>query len=380
MNINEITYWVTLASMPKMWTKRKNQLYVGCYTHVPQYSIVDLFESPDIRRELGVTPEEEELFAVAHQQLPNNAFLAEDLFSQGYDIIPITSADYPRALKKNLKFGAPCVLYVKGNKQLLNAASTAIVGSRDANSTSLEFTTNIANKVTAEDKTVVSGFAKGVDRQALDSAIQACGKSIIVLPQGITTFASGFKQYYQQIHQGQVTVISTFHPKAPWSKEFAMARNSIIYGMSTEIFVAQSDSKGGTWSGVIEGLKKGQKIYVRVPDDNESNANLQLIQKGGIGVDMFGNVSLDLKMCSEPNYHYNPASEDSFQNDIKNQILKLLVGKKMSKDIITELKLDWSDARMKKFLRSLKEVGEEKKSGKIFFYKAGYEEQTLFSV
>lgn len=388
MNINEITYWVTLASMPKMYTRRKNELYVDCFIHTPQYSIIDLFERKEIRRELGVTQEEELLFNEAYQYLANNAFMVEDLLNQGYDIIPITSHDYPKALKNHLKRAAPCVVYVKGDKGLLNTASTAIVGSRKANAISLAFTINIAQKATNENRTIVSGFAKGVDRQALDAAIQAHGKSIIVLPQGITTFASGYRQYYQQIYQGQVTVISTFHPKAPWSKELAMARNSIIYGLSTEIYAAESDSKGGTWSGVIEGLKKGQKIYVRQPQEGETNANLQLIQKGGIGVDMYGNILTDIPDTSSTTVDNNYSTDcnnqhivdnESSEQKIKILVLSLLTGKKMSKQILAEANLDWSDARMKKYLRSLSEVGEEKKAGKILFYKLGYEEPSLFN-
>lgn len=51
----------------------------------------------------------------------------------------------------------------------------------------------------------------------------------------------------------------------------------------------------------------------------------------------------------------------------------------MSKQILAEANLDWSDARMKRFLRSLSEVGEEKKAGKILFFKLGYEEPSLFN-
>jgi len=387
MNTNEITYWVALASMPKMWTKRKNQLFVACYMHKPQYSIVDLFERHDVRREIGVTQEEEMLFDVAHSQLANKAFMVEDLISQGYEILPITSMDYPQSLKKNLKQGAPCVLYVKGNKALLNSECIAIVGSRKADNPSLEFAINIAKKATSENKIVVSGFAKGVDRQALDAAIEANGRSIIVLPQGITTFGSGFRQYYQQLCQGQVVVISTFHPKAPWSVELAMARNSIIYGLASEIYTAQSDSKGGTWSGVIDGLKKGHTVYVRVPSVNEKNANMLLIEKGGIGVDLYGSIiakplsySMDIFNCnvvSELDEKEITANRD-VKNDLKRRVLDFLVDKRMSKEILAALKIEWSDAKMKKYLRSLSEIGEKKISGKIYFFKKEFKERTLF--
>jgi DNA protecting protein DprA len=225
----------------------------------------------------------------AKSELPNNAFFAENLFSQGYELIPITSPEYSKTLKQNLKVAhSPALLYVKGNKQLLHENSIAIVGSRAAEGKSLAFTDNMAKLATKDLKVVVSGFAKGVDKQALDSAIKYKGQSIIVLPQGIETFNSGFKTYYKQIVAGDVLVLSTFHPKAVWSAGLAMARNPIIYGLADEIFVAESSEKGGTWSGVMDGLRKGRKIYVRKPEPNEKNANILLIQKGAIGVDYNG--------------------------------------------------------------------------------------------
>ncbi|MDR0559587.1 MAG: DNA-processing protein DprA, partial [Prevotellaceae bacterium] len=188
--------------------------------------------------------------------VPNYAFLAENLQNNGMEIIPIVSADYSKTLKENLKKSAPLILYTKGNKQILHENSIAIVGSRDASDVALSFTDNIAKKAGKDFKVVVSGFAKGVDKQALDSVIAAKGQSIIVLPQGILTFESGFKTYYSQITNGDVLVLSIFHPKAPWGKELAMARNPIIYGLAKEIYVAESkpsknrqgkETKGGTY-------------------------------------------------------------------------------------------------------------------------------------
>src|SRR5665811_1742079 len=92
-------------------------------------------------------------------------------------------------------------------------------------------------------------------------------------PQGITTFNSGFKTYYKQIVDGDVLVLSTFPPKAGWSVPLAMARNPIIYGLADEIYVAESNEKGGIWAGVVDGLRKGRIIYVRQPELDEKNAN-----------------------------------------------------------------------------------------------------------
>jgi predicted Rossmann fold nucleotide-binding protein DprA/Smf involved in DNA uptake len=98
------------------------------------------------------------------------------------------------------------------------------------------------------------------------------------------------KKYYRQIIEGDVLVLSVFHPKSPWSVDLAMARNSIIYGLASEIYAAQSDDKGGTWSGVTDGLKKGRIVYVRMPEKNEKCANMTLINMGAEAVDMDGNL------------------------------------------------------------------------------------------
>lgn len=284
---NELTYWVALAHTPTIWTKRKNEIIVYCFNH--DKTIADFFESENF---LGMELKQEEhnLLMQTKNELANYAFLVEELLNQGYSIIPITSNEYSQTLKTNLKYNAPIILYTKGNKQILQEKAIAIVGSRNANDRSLQFTDNVAKKASSEYKVVVSGFAKGVDKQALDSALNYKGQSIIVLPQGITTFASGMKKYYRQIIEGDVLVLSVFHPKSPWSVDLAMARNSIIYGLASEIYAAQSDDKGGTWSGVTDGLKKGRIVYVRMPEKNEKCANMTLINMGAEAVDMDGNL------------------------------------------------------------------------------------------
>lgn len=369
----ELTYWLTLALIPKMWTKRKNEIYVNCFQHNPQISIIDLFENLSNWEKVGLNEIEKTQFEEARTQLANNSFLVEELIAQGYDILPITHDDYPKSLKHNLKFNAPTVIYIKGNKSLLKEPSIAIVGSRNADEKSLTFASNIAKKATEESKVVVSGFAKGVDRQALDSTIGANGKSIIVLPQGIMTFASGFKQYFRHITGGRVLVMSTFAPKAPWSVEFAMARNSIIYGMASEIYVAQSDDKGGTWSGVIDGLRKNRPIYVRYPEKKEKNANLLLIQKGASAVDVTGKT---LTLKPEEQKTPEQLKKEKLESDIV--IMLNSVEKISAKEIINRLHLDWKDDKMKRYLDNIQQAEKIKVKNRIYYRLKGKVQQGLF--
>jgi predicted Rossmann fold nucleotide-binding protein DprA/Smf involved in DNA uptake len=219
-------------------------------------------------------------------ELPNYSFLTESLLDQGYRIIPLNSPDYSATLKNHLKFKySPPVLYIKGNREILDQGSVAIVGSRYTGPVSLEFTEARARIAAENGQVVVSGFAPGVDRLALDTALKHKGKSIIVLPQGITTFVSGFREYYQQIIEGDVLVLSTFHPNARWTAGLAMARNPIIYGLADEIYVADCQEKGGTWSGAMDGIRKGRTIYVRAPAPGEKSTIKLLIDKGAIPIE-----------------------------------------------------------------------------------------------
>jgi predicted Rossmann fold nucleotide-binding protein DprA/Smf involved in DNA uptake len=298
----EAAYWMALAHDLPAWSfsdkegwknEDKNNLIIKFF-HDNKMSIEDFFQlsEQDWRDDYQLTDRQIRDLTDVKSKLPNNAFLAETLYSSGVEVIPITSPEYSKTLKINLKKSAPTLLYIKGNNRILMEKSVAIVGSRDASDIALKFTDNIAKKAGKEFKVVVSGFAKGVDKQALDSSIACTGQSIIVLPQGIMTFDSGFKTYYKQIINGDVLVLSVFPPKAGWSTGLAMARNPIIYGLADEIFVAESSEKGGTWSGVMDGLKKGRQIYVRKPDKAEKNANNILIQKGAVAVDFDGNPAI----------------------------------------------------------------------------------------
>ena len=289
--LQEFAYWMALAHLPNWRTEKTNRLTVEIL-HNRNLSFAEFFQltESDWQNEFQLSAKEAADLSRAKSDLPDLSVLAEELLEQEFEIIPFNYQDYPGNLKENLKLKySPPLLYVKGDKQLFHEPSVAIVGSRNASEIALQFTEAVARKCVEDYKVVVSGFAKGVDRVALDSTLKYHGRSIIVLPQGIMTFASGFKKYHSQIVEGDVLVVSTYFPKAPWNVGLAMGRNTYIYGLAEEIYVAESGPSGGTWSGVIGGLRKGRKIYVRKAKPDEKNANNMLLSKGAVPVDSEGN-------------------------------------------------------------------------------------------
>ncbi len=289
---SEYPFWISIAHLPRWRTEKINRLIV-LLLHEKKISLQEFF-SMDKTGWGDIYPfdaKELEDLTQAKLNLPQTTFIAEQLQNEGFSIIPINSPDYPSVLKENLKVSqSPSLLYTKGRISMLHEDITAIVGSRKAGPEALTFTDVVARKCVKEQKVIVSGFAKGVDKQALESTLKANGKSIIVLPQGILTFGTGFKQYYEQIINGEVLVLSTFFPKAGWEVGLAMARNVYIYGLAREIYVAESEEKGGTWQGATNGLKRNRTVYIRHPEPHEKNANLKLISLGAVPVDANGEV------------------------------------------------------------------------------------------
>ena len=157
-------------------------------------------------------------------------------------------------------------------------------------------------------------------------------------------------------------VLSTFHPKAVWSAGLAMARNPIIYGLADEIFVAESSEKGGTWSGVIDGLRKGRKIFVREPEPNEKNANILLIHKGAIAVDYNG-VENANTIYSEQSTITSLVQEPLVSIDnINDRILKVFNGRPLSaKEILDKAGLDWTTKKLTTLLQKMEEIQTVKK-------------------
>ena len=371
----DAAYWIALAHLPRWGRLKINNLIIKFY-HKNKLTPEDFFQLSvnDWKNNYDLEYKEIEDLEKAKSELANSAFLAESLLNEGYEIIPITSSEYSKTLKDNLKVAhAPALLYVKGNRQIMQEKSIAIVGSRNTSEISLRFTDNIAKLASKEYKVIVSGFAKGVDKQALDSAIKYKGQSIIVLPQGIMTFGSGYKKYYKQIIDGDVLVLSTFHPKAPWKVELAMARNPIIYGLAAEIYVAESSDKGGTWSGVIDGLRKNRKIFVRKPEESEKNANHLLIQKGAIPIDFNGKTIKDYVPVENKDLF---SSMNEPMADYEKKIIDFLRnGEYAVKDIIKKFNFNISEKKLRDFLKSHKKVEILNKKPLRFTLKRNIEQQ-----
>lgn len=207
-------------------------------------------------------------------------FAVEEWARQGIWIISRGDASYPRALKSCLREKAPPLLFGVGNQDLLEGGGLGMVGSRSADEAALQFTRDVAERCAEEQINVVSGGAKGVDREAMSAALAAGGSVLGILPEGVAKVAVS-KSNREPIAEGRLTLVSPYHPNSRWTRGNAMGRNKHIYAFSDWTLVVSSATEGGTWNGAVESIKKGWgRLLVRDSSD-APEGNAKLIRLGG---------------------------------------------------------------------------------------------------
>lgn len=199
----------------------------------------------------------------------------------GLWVISRGDAEFPKRLKRHLKHSAPPLLYGAGKKELLDMGGLAIIGSRDATESALNFTREVAARCAHEGLGVVSGGARGVDAAAMQGSTEAGGYTIGVLASDLLK-TSVNRQNRLGLQDGHLVLVSPFYPEAGFNAGNAMGRNKYIYALSDKALVIDSAlGSGGTWEGALEVLaQQWVPLYVRTPGNGPGNA--ALVDKGGI--------------------------------------------------------------------------------------------------
>jgi predicted Rossmann fold nucleotide-binding protein DprA/Smf involved in DNA uptake len=187
---------------------------------------------------------------------------------------------YPRKLNQRLGASAPAVLFVAGPINLLSVAGIAVAGSRDADASALNFGHEIGALCAGEGLSVVSGFARGIDRIAIDGALEAGGIAVGILSDSLERSIRA-KEISVHLRSGRMTLATPFHPNMHFTVGNAMARNKLIYCLADAAIVVSSGEKsGGTWAGAKENLsRRWVPLFVRNGQDTPAG-NAGLISEG----------------------------------------------------------------------------------------------------
>lgn len=242
----------------------------------------EIANNPRLQSEIGLS---EEVISKSIAARPQAQKLTDELYSKGIEIVLENDSTYPQHLKKKLGNKCPPLLFIKGNKALLNSNSVGFCGSRKASGKGLSIAEECAKQFAERNTTVVSGYASGIDMAAHTSALMNGGNTIFVLAEGI--MRSSIKGDIKNCLSGTNHVfISQFMPNTTWNAGNAMRRNGTIIGLSRAMILVESGKNGGTFAAGEEALRVGCPLFVIdfAQPEVSAEANPYFIEKGGMPI------------------------------------------------------------------------------------------------
>ena len=175
-------------------------------------------------------------------------------------VLTILDADYPKLLKEIAD--PPPLLFVLGNKTLLNTEQLAIVGSRTPTPMGEQSAEDFSKNLAEVGWTVTSGLALGVDAACHRGAINAeNGSTIAVIGTGIDrVYPARNRDLAHQIVQTGAIVSEFPLGSAPIPGNFPR-RNRIISGMSRGVLVVEAALKSGSLITAKQALEQGREVF-----------------------------------------------------------------------------------------------------------------------
>ena len=167
----------------------------------------------------------------------------QHLRRMGAVAVPRGDERYPTRLAEI--YDPPPVLYVKGELDSPETPAVAIVGTRGATSYGKMAAEQLARGLAGAGVTVVSGLAMGVDGAAHRGALEAGGRTIAVLGNGLDrVYPSNHTRLAEQI-AGQGALVTEFPLGTKPDATNFPRRNRIISGLSSGTLVVEACERSG---------------------------------------------------------------------------------------------------------------------------------------
>lgn len=212
------------------------------------------------------------------------------------EIISLYDTYYPDKLK--VIYDSPIVLYVKGNKKILNNKSVAIIGCRLPTTYGKNIAKNMSYNLSANNINIISGLARGIDTCSHIGCLKANGKTIAVVGCGLDrVYPEENKLLFENIIKSGGAIVSEYViGTKPLAKNFPR-RNRIISGLSNGVIVIEAKEKSGTLITADFALEQGKEVYAvpgNITSINSYGTN-ELIKQGAKVATNVQDILEDLK-------------------------------------------------------------------------------------
>jgi len=229
---------------------------------------------------------------------------AHERLMEQYDVALITLDDphYPVRLAEI--YDPPLVLFARGAIHEADESCLAIVGTRHPSPYGVRMAEKFAGELASRGITIVSGMAEGIDSAAHRGALEAGGRTIAVLGNGVDVVfpAQNAALMDQIIRQG--CVISEFEMgMKPMPGNFPH-RNRVISGMALGTLIVEAPAKSGALITAKLAAEQGREVFA-VPGHvgaRNSEGPHRLIREGAKLVETVEDILVELDVPAHLRY------------------------------------------------------------------------------
>lgn len=180
----------------------------------------------------------------------------------GARLTTVLDDDFPLNLR--LIHNLPPFLFYRGDLDAdRDSRSVAVVGTRSASPEGIRQTRRVARSLTGAGIAVTSGLAIGIDAAAHRQALECGGRTIAVLPSGITRFApAANRDLGEDIVASGGLVVSQFFPTATPARWTFGKRNEVTSGISQGTVVIEASSTSGARMQARLAYEHGKRVFL----------------------------------------------------------------------------------------------------------------------
>jgi DNA processing protein len=177
----------------------------------------------------------------------------------GCQLVNWSEPEYPQTLLQI--YDPPVLLYVRGDAQILNAPSLAMVGTRRPTLYGTQMADRLARDLAARGIVIVSGLARGIDAIAHQGTMTANGRAIGVLGTGIDVcYPKENKKLYEKVLE-RGAILSEFPLGTHPAPENFPIRNRIVAGMPLGAIIIEGAQYSGSLITARLAMEFGREVF-----------------------------------------------------------------------------------------------------------------------
>ncbi|HXF07352.1 MAG TPA: DNA-processing protein DprA [Candidatus Acidoferrales bacterium] len=176
-----------------------------------------------------------------------------------HHLLRLGETAYPQRLA--ILPGAPPLLFVKGDPEVLDQPAVAIVGSRNPSGHGRRVASDFAGELVHYGLVITSGLAVGIDAAAHRGALAAGGLSVAVCGTGLdTTYPRSHARLAEEL-AAEGALVSEWPPGTPALPAHFPRRNRIISGLTLGTLVVEAALRSGSLITARLAAEQGREVF-----------------------------------------------------------------------------------------------------------------------